>query len=83
MARWRLSDAKARLRELVRCAENQGPQEITVRGRPAAVLLSKADFDRLVKQKKPTFVEFLRRSPLVGVDLVVHRDRSRTRTLKL
>jgi prevent-host-death family protein len=80
---WQLHKAKARLSELVRLANNAGPQEITVRARPAAVLLSKADFDRLLQQSRPTFIEFLRRSPLVGIDLEIHRDRSPVRSVKL
>jgi prevent-host-death family protein len=82
MSRWQLQDAKARLSELVRSSETEGPQEITVHGRPAAVLISKADYDRL-HASKPGLVEFLRNSPLVGVELEVKRDRSRVRGLRL
>ena len=82
MASWQLQDAKARFSELVRSAEDDGPQEITVHGRPAAVLLSRTDYERLQRQK-PSFVEFMRKSPLVGVDLEIRRDRSPVRTVKL
>jgi antitoxin Phd len=82
MASWQLQDAKARFSELVRSAEDEGPQEITVHGRPAAVVLSKTDYDR-IKKKKASFVEFMRTSPLVGVDLEIRRDRSPVRTVKL
>jgi antitoxin Phd len=82
MASWQLQEAKARLSELVRSAEDDGPQEITVHGRPAAVIVSKTDYDRLQGQK-PSFVEFMRRSPLVGIDLRIRRDRSLVRTVKL
>ena len=40
MSSWQLQEAKARLSELVKSAEHEGPQEITVHGRPAAVVLS-------------------------------------------
>ena len=83
MTQWQLHRAKARLSELVRSVKDEGPQEITVRGRPAAVLLSKADYDRLLQGHKPTLVEFLRESPLVGVDLKLRRDRSPARSVKL
>jgi prevent-host-death family protein len=43
---WQLQDAKNRLSELVRRAAD-GPQEITVRGEPAAYLISPSDFRRL------------------------------------
>jgi len=79
---WQLQEAKARLSEVVKTAANEGPQEITVRGETAAVLLSGKDFARLV-QPKPGFVEFLRRSPLAGTALKLTRDRSTDRPLEL
>ena len=82
MSRWQLQDAKARLSELVRSSETEGPQEITVHGRSAAVVVSKADYDRL-HGPKPSLVDFLRNSPLVGVDLEIRRDRSHVRGVKL
>jgi prevent-host-death family protein len=82
MASWQLQEAKARFSELVRSAEDEGPQEITVHGRPAAVVVSKSDFDQLQKEK-PSFVEFMRSSPLAGTDLKIRRDRSPIRSVKL
>ena len=79
---WQLQEAKARLSELVRSAATDGPQEITVHGRTAAVLLSKEDYDRL-RDDKPSFVELIRSSPLVGVELDIRRDRSPMRKVKL
>jgi prevent-host-death family protein len=75
---WQLQTAKARLSELVRASEESGPQEITLRGNAVAVVLAKADFDRL-SSKKGSFVEFLRRSPLAGAGIHARRERSRTR----
>lgn len=80
--RWQLQEAKARLSEVVKTAAKEGPQEITVRGETAAVLLSGKDFARLAKPR-PGFVEFLRRSPLAGVDLKLARDRSPDRPVEL
>jgi len=82
MTRWQLQEAKARFSEVVKSSRDEGPQEITVHGKPAAVLLSKADYDRLVS-KKPSFVDFLRRSPLVGIELDLERDRSASRDVEL
>jgi prevent-host-death family protein len=82
MTRWQLQDAKARFSEVVRCSQAAGPQEITVRGRAAAVILSKAEYDRL-RGHKPSFLSFLRRSPLVGQGLTLDRNRSRTRDVRL
>ncbi|MBU2803634.1 type II toxin-antitoxin system prevent-host-death family antitoxin [Acidithiobacillus ferrooxidans] len=44
MREWALQDAKARLSEVVRLAMKHAPQEITVRGAPAVVVLSKQDY---------------------------------------
>jgi prevent-host-death family protein len=44
---WRLQDAKARFSEVVRLAQQTGPQRVTVRGRDAVVVLSSREYDRL------------------------------------
>jgi len=45
---WPLSRAKARFSEVVRLAVNEGPQIISVRGRVVAVVVEKAEYDRLL-----------------------------------
>ena len=70
---WALQDAKAKFSEVVKRAKSEGPQEVTLRGEPAAVILSKADFDRLVGKSPDTaeprskdgktFLEFLLDGP--------------------
>ena len=40
MHSWQIQEAKARISEVVKCAQNQGPQEITLHGKPVAVLVS-------------------------------------------
>lgn len=82
MSRWQLQDAKARFSQLVKSAQLDGPQEITVHGKSAAVLLSTEDYQRL-SGPKLSFVEFIRRSPLVGVDLDIRRSTSTTRRVRL
>jgi prevent-host-death family protein len=44
---WKLEDAKARFSEVVRLALQGQPQHVSVRGRPAVVVLSAADYARL------------------------------------
>ena len=76
MSTWQLQDAKARFSELVKDAESQGPQEITVHGRPAAVLLSVRDYQRLTAPRE-SLADFIRRSPLYGLeDIDLERDKS-------
>ena len=55
--RWRLQDAKARLSELVRQAQQRGPQRVTLHGRDAVVVVRADEFDRM-------------RRPISGRDIV-------------
>ena len=82
MHSWQLQDAKAHLSELVRCAKSEGPQEISVRGKPSVVVLSQEDFHRL-SEPRPNLSKFLQASPLVGVDLDIERDKSLVRDIVL
>jgi antitoxin Phd len=79
---WQLQDAKARLSEVVKKATHEGPQHITLHGEPAAVVLSEADYRRLKKPPR-RFVDFIRSSPLQGVDLDLTRDSSQPREIHL
>lgn len=79
---WQLQEAKSRLSELVRAAQDAGPQEITVRGAAAVVVISKAEFERLGRPK-PRFVDFIRQSPLSGIDLELQRERTPARDVDL
>lgn len=81
MKHWQLQEAKAKLSQLVRDAAEE-PQQISVHGKPVVVLVSQECYEELTGEK-PTFVEFLRGSPLVGVDLRLERNRSRVRQLDL
>ena len=83
MQAWQIQEAKARLSTVLRGAEQDGPQEITNRGRSVAVLLSRADYDRLAGTHQ-SLVDFMRASPLYAEeDLVIERDRSLTREIEL
>lgn len=83
MDKWQIQEAKARLSEVVKKAGTNGPQEITLHGRPVAVVLSREDFDRLTGGSQ-SLADFMRRSPLHGLDnLEFPRDRSLTRKATL
>lgn len=83
MENWQMQKAKANLSELVKRAASQGPQEITVHGRPIAVMLSKKDYDLLTGNAR-SLVEFMQASPLYAQDEVEFpRDRSLTREVVL
>jgi prevent-host-death family protein len=77
---WQLQEAKARLSELVKAAGADGPQQITVRGEPAVVVLSRAAYEKLRGERKTqSLPDFLLKSPLVGLDIDFERDQSLTR----
>jgi prevent-host-death family protein len=79
MQTWQMQEAKAQLSAVVRDAERTGPQQITVHGRPVAVVLSRADYDRLAVTGE-SLVAFVRRSPLAGLEAFdIERGRSLTR----
>jgi prevent-host-death family protein len=83
MKSWQMQEAKARISELVKRAQVEGPQEITMHGKPVAVLVSRETFDRLA-QRGDSLAAFMQRSPLYGLDeLEFERDPSLTRDIKL
>lgn len=82
MKTWQLQEAKARLSEVIKNAAKQGPQTITMRGVPTAVLISKAEYERL-KGPRVGFVKFMRESPLFGLDLDLKRDKALIREVEL
>jgi prevent-host-death family protein len=55
---WQLQEAKARLSEVVRRAVDEGPQHVSVRGEPAAVVLSEQAYRELTS-KRPSLVEHI------------------------
>lgn len=83
MHAWQMQEAKARLSEVVKLAESEGPQDITLHGRSVAVVMSRAAFERL-SGNEHSLVEFMRRSPLYGLEEIeFDRDRSLTRDMAL
>lgn len=85
MAEWQLQDAKSRFSDLVKQTRS-GPQVVTVRGKAEAVILSKADFDRLTRGGDGlSLVDFLRRSPLAehADDIDLSRDQDTGRPVDL
>ncbi len=83
MHAWQMQEAKARLSEVVKLAESEGPQDITLHGRSVAVVLSRAAFERL-SGNEYSLVEFMRQSPFYGLEEIeFDRDRSPTREVAL
>jgi antitoxin Phd len=78
MSTWQLQEAKARLSEVIKKATKEGPQSITVHGQPSVVVISNKEYRRL-KHPKESFVKFMRRSPLYGIELNLSREQTLTR----
>jgi antitoxin Phd len=75
---WKLEDAKARFSELVRRAQSEGPQRVTVRGRDAVVVISAAELERLLPEKRRLpFVRFMESLYVEGLDLSREPDHGR------
>jgi antitoxin Phd len=79
---WALQDAKNRFSELVEQAIHDGPQIVTRRGKETVVVLSVEAFQKLTASQS-TLVEFLRNSPLAGVELDLERQADYGREVSL
>jgi prevent-host-death family protein len=67
---WPLQDAKARLSELIRKAQSDGPQHITVHGRGTVVVLSEEEYSRLKGARSgQRLVDLLGSSPLRDIEI--------------
>ena len=83
MQTWQMQAAKARFSELMKQAADHGPQEITLHGRPVAVVISRDEFERL-SGGAASLVEFMQQSPLYDrEDVEFERDRSLPREVAL
>ena len=72
---WQLQEAKNRFSEVVEEALENGPQVITRRGVETAVLLSAADYRKMILNSQ-SISDFFRNSPLVGEEIDLSRDQS-------
>jgi prevent-host-death family protein len=77
-ASWKLEDAKARFSEVVRKAQTEGIQRVTVRGREAVAVISVDELARLVNaQPQAPLIEFLEGLHLHELDLERASDTGR------
>ena len=80
--KWQLQEAKNQLSEVVRKAQSEGPQVITLHGTDAVVVVSAKDYGRLARPRGK-LVDFFRKSPLIGVELNLARDKDTGRRVDL
>jgi len=75
---WKLEDAKARFSEVVRLAQSEGPQRVTVRGRDAVVVISAEQLEQLLPLRNTLpFVEFMESLYVEGLNLIREPDHGR------
>jgi prevent-host-death family protein len=79
---WQLQEAKNRLSHVVESAMHDGPQTITLRGKPAAVVVSFDEYRKLTLPRTG-LSQFFRQSPLHGVELDVSRSADLSREVEL
>ena len=79
---WQLQDAKNQFSALVKAAEKDGPQVITVHGKERAVLLSAETYQRLM-QRNESLLEFFQSSPWAEVDIDISRAKDSGREIEL
>jgi antitoxin Phd len=75
---WQLQEAKNKFSEVVEEALSQGPQVVTRRGVATVIILSYAEYRKLIASNKK-LSEFFRQSPLIDTDIDLSRDRSDVR----
>ena len=82
--RWSLQDAKTHLSQIVREAQRNGPQRVTLHGKDAAVIVAAEEFDRLQRPVSGRdIVAVLAQSPLGNVEFERLTIKSRVRDVEL
>jgi len=79
---WQLQEAKNRLSQVVDLALHTGPQTITLRGKPSAVVISFDEYRRLTLPRTG-LSQFFRQSPLHDVELDLIRSSDLSREVEL
>jgi prevent-host-death family protein len=80
--RWSVADAKASLSELIARASSAGPQTITRRGEPVAVVVSVDEWKRKTR-RKGNLAEFFASSPLRDSGFEIERTPDPDRSVDL
>ena len=75
---WQLQEAKNKLSRVVDSAVNDGPQIITKRGVEVAIVISYAEYHKMIASRGKLSA-FFRESPLVDIDLDLARDKTEAR----
>ncbi len=79
---WQLQEAKNRLSQVVDQALHDGPQTITLRGKPSAVVISIEEYRKLT-MPRIDLAQFFRQSPLCALELDLSRSADLSREVEL
>lgn len=80
---WQLQEAKNSLSQLIKDAVGGEPQLVTLHGKPAAVVVSAVEYERLTRRSKGKLSAALLRPDIAGEDIDFERDRDTGRNLAL
>jgi prevent-host-death family protein len=79
--RWQLQEAKNKFSQIIKQAQQGKPQYVTVRGKPAVVILAVEDYQRLNQQQTKLSKALL--FPLLDEEIDLSRDRDTGREIDL
>ena len=79
---WQIQEASAKFSQLVEQVKETGPQMITKRGDPIAVVISKERYDELTKPTS-SLVDFFKSAPLPEIELDLTRSKDLPRDIDL
>lgn len=82
MRGWQIQQVKQHLSEVIRHAQDEGPQMITHHGEPRAWIISNKEYLQLL-EKRESIVEFCQRSPHRDIEVPIERRKDFPRKIKL
>jgi len=80
---WQLQQAKNGFSQLIKEAIGGSPQRVTLHGKPAAVVVSAEEYERLTKRNKGKLSTALLKPEIGGDDIDFARDRDTGRDAAL
>ena len=80
---WQLQEAKNNFSRLIKLAASGAAQMVTVHGKPAAVLVSAAEYEKLTRPAGGKLSKLLLNRGLAGGDFEIVRDEDSGRDLSL
>ena len=80
---WQLQEAKNNFSRLIKLASNGAAQTVTVHGKPAAVIVSAAEYAKLTRPGVGSLSKLLLKPGLAGDEFKIEREKDTGRDLEL